>query len=131
EAQVKVSANLQYEIENTGVKTLVVRLPATAENVRFRGEQLADFLARPAQAGATTRDWEVKLERRMLGKYLLQATYTLPLSDQAAQVVIDGVQAQDVNLQRGFVTVQAGGRLQVRIDTPTGLQPTEWQIIPR
>ena len=37
-----------------------------------------------------------------------------------------------MNLQRGFVTVQSGGRLQVRVDaSPAALQPTEWQSIPR
>jgi hypothetical protein len=42
------------------------------------------------------------------------------------------VQADDVNLQRGFVAVQSGGRLQVRIDrAPEALQPSEWQSIPR
>jgi hypothetical protein len=46
--------------------------------------------------------------------------------------VLRGVQAADVNLQRGFVTVQAGGRLQVRpADGIAALQPTEWQSIPR
>jgi hypothetical protein len=35
-------------------------------------------------------------------------------------------------LQRGFVTVQSGGRLQLRVDdTPASLQPAEWQSIPR
>jgi hypothetical protein len=39
------------------------------------------------------------------------------------------VVAQDVNLQRGFVAVQAGGRLQVqRRRPPAALQPTEWQV---
>ena len=48
------------------------------------------------------------------------------------QTVLRGLQAADVNLQRGFVTVQAGGRLQVRVDSPpAALQPTEWQSIPR
>ena len=36
EGQVKVTANLQYEIENTGVKNLQVQLPAAADGVRFR-----------------------------------------------------------------------------------------------
>ena len=37
-----------------------------------------------------------------------------------------------MNLQRGFVTVQAGGRLQVDADAlPAALQPAEWQSIPR
>jgi hypothetical protein len=43
-----------------------------------------------------------------------------------------GVQAADVNLQRGFVTVQSAGRLQLHVDaTPEALQATEWQSIPR
>jgi hypothetical protein len=131
EAQMKVSANLQYEIENTGVKALVVRLPALADGVRFRGEHVGDFLARPASTNTAFRDWEVKLERRLIGKYLLQVAYTLPIGEQAGEVTVDGVQAQEVNLQRGFVTVQAGGRLQVRIEPPSTLQPTDWQVIPR
>src|SRR5205807_860654 len=51
EAQVKVTANLQYQIENTGLKTLHVFLPTNAEGIRFQGEQLADFIA---MAGAVT-----------------------------------------------------------------------------
>lgn len=131
EAQAKVSANLQYEIENTGVKTLLVRLPAAAEGVRFCGEQVGDYLMRPGATNAATRDWEVKLERRVLGRQLLQVGYHLPIAEQATVAEVDGVQALGVNLQRGFVTVQAGGRLQVRIDPPAALQPTDWQVIPR
>jgi hypothetical protein len=54
------------------------------------------------------------------------------MADQSPETTLRGVQAADVNLQRGFVTVQAGGRLQVRVDAaPAALQPTEWQSIPR
>jgi hypothetical protein len=132
EAQLKVFANLQYEIENTGVRGFRVRLPANAENVRFRGEQVADFIAAEAPATADARDWEVKLHRRMLGRYLLQLNYTVPVPVAATELTVRGIQALDVNLQRGFFTVQAGGRLQVRSDDPPpALQPTEWQVIPR
>ena len=41
----KVTANLQYQIENTGLKSFRIELPVGAENVRFTGEQVADFLA--------------------------------------------------------------------------------------
>ena len=132
EALVKVAANLQYQIENTGLKAFHVLVPTNAEGVRFQGEQVADFLP---VAGAITngmQEWEVKLHRRVIGSYLLQATYQTPMPNQAAETVLRGLQAADVNLQRGFVTVQAGGRLQVRIDAPpAALQPTEWQSIPR
>ncbi|MCZ7639001.1 MAG: hypothetical protein M5U12_24880 [Verrucomicrobia bacterium] len=132
EAQLRVFANLQYEIENTGVKGFRLRLPANAENVRFRGEQVADFIATDAPAAADARDWDVKLHRRMLGRYLLQLNYTVPVPAAATELTVRGIQALDVNLQRGFFTVQAGGRLQVRSDAPPpALQPTEWQVIPR
>jgi hypothetical protein len=100
--------------------------------VRFQGEQVSDFLQ---VAGAVTNGlslWEVKLQRRVIGQYLLQVTYQTLIPEQSPEVVLRGVQAGDVNLQRGFVTVQAGGRLQVRVDSaPAALQTTEWQSIPR
>src|SRR5438045_247489 len=42
DGQVKVSASLQYQIENTGLKTFRVFIPTNAEGVRFQGDQLAD-----------------------------------------------------------------------------------------
>jgi hypothetical protein len=132
EALVKVAANLQYQIENTGLKAFHVLVPTNAESVRFQGEQVADFL--PVAGAVTNRlqEWEVKLHRRVIGSYLLQAAYQTPMPEHAAETVLRGLQAADVNLQRGFVTVQAGGRLQVRSDAPpAALQATEWQSIPR
>jgi len=132
EALVKVAANLQYQIENTGLKAFHVLVPTNAESVRFQGEQVADFLPVPGAVTNGLQEWEVKLHRRVIGSYLLQATYQTPMPEHAAETVLRGLQAADVNLQRGFVTVQAGGRLQVRIDAPpAALQPTEWQSIPR
>src|SRR2546430_12706647 len=58
EAQVKVAANLQYQIENAGLKALRVFLPTNAANVRFQNEQVSDFLQ---VAGAVTNSlqlWE-------------------------------------------------------------------------
>jgi hypothetical protein len=131
DAQVKVMGNLQYEIENTGVKELTVGLPQGADNVRFTGEQVSDFVAGAVVAEGGVRDWEVKLGRRVLGRYLLQVIYTLPLAEGADQAVVEGIQARGVNLQRGFVTLQAGGRLQVHADPTDTLSATDWQVIPR
>ncbi len=132
EAQIKVVANLQYQIENTGLKTFHVALPTDADNVRFQGDQVADFLLVPNSEKDGLQTWEVKLHRRVIGQYLLQATYQTPVPANAAEIRLRGVQAGDVNLQRGFVTVQSGGRLQIRVDAPpAALQPTEWQSIPR
>lgn len=132
EAQVKVMANLQYQIENTGLKSLRLLVPAGAEGVRFQGDQVADFLPVPGSVTNAMQTWEVKLHRRVIGRYLLQCGWQTPLTVNATNALVRGVQAVDANLQRGFVTVQAGGRLQVRANAPANaLQPAEWQSIPR
>jgi hypothetical protein len=132
EALVKVAANLEYQIENTGLKLLGVYLPTNADSVRFQGDQLADF--RPVAAAVTNelQLWEIKLHRRVIGPYLLHVAYQILLPDQAVDTSLQGLVAADVNLQRGFVTVQSAGRLAVRAESlPEALQPTEWQSIPR
>jgi hypothetical protein len=132
EAQVKVIANLQYQIENTGLKAFHVFLPTNAESVHFQGDQVADFLRVADSVTNGLQQWVIKLHRRVIGPYLLQATYQTSMPEQAQETILRGVQAADVNLQRGFLTVQSAGRLQVRADsTPETLQPTEWQSIPR
>ena len=132
EALVKVAANLQYQIENAGLKELRVFLPTNADDVAFEGDQLGDALAVAGTATNGLQAWDIKLRRRVIGQYLLQVNYQAHLGDQAQQTVLRGVLAADVNLQRGFATVQSAGRLQVRVDDlPASLQPTEWQAIPR
>jgi hypothetical protein len=133
EAQVKVLANLQYQIENTGLKAFRVFLPDNAKNVHFQGDQVSIF--NQVEGSTSTNGlqaWEVKLHRRVIGQYLLQVTYQTPLAGQSAETILRGVEAADVNLQRGFVTVQSDARLQVSVDAPpAALQPAEWQSIPR
>jgi hypothetical protein len=132
EAQVKVAANLQYQIENTGLKSLRISIPSGAEGVNFKGEQMASFSAVAGAGSNGLQQWEVKLHRRVIGQYLLQVNYQVPIAGQARETVVRGVEASDVNLQRGFVTVQSDPRLQVTVSAPPdALQPAEWQSIPR
>jgi hypothetical protein len=133
DAQIKVAGNLQYQIENTSVKSLRVSLPIAAEGVQFRGEDVADFLPAEDQSDAgSDRVWEIRLHRRIIGARLLQVTYHLPAPAREARVELGGVRALDVNLQRGFVTLRTSGRLQAHVASPPEeLQPTEWQVIPR
>lgn len=132
EALIKVAANLQYQIENTGLKAVRVALPTNAESVRFTGDLVSDFLRVPGAVTNGMQQWEVKLQRRVIGSYLLQVNYQTLIPDQAAETVLRGIQATEVNLQRGFVTVQSGGRVQVTLGAANlALPPTEWQSIPR
>lgn len=132
EAQLKVTANLQYQIENTGIKTFRALLPTNAEAVRFTGDQLADFVMAPGAITNGLQAWDIKLQRRWIGPYRLQTTFQVRLPEKATEAVIQGVAAADVNLQRGYVTVQSAGRLQLQIPAaPEALQPTEWQSVPK
>ena len=132
EAQVKVAANLQYQIENTGLKSFRVYVATNAEGVTFAGDQLADYLAVDGVITNGLQAWDVKLHRRVIGAYLLQVNYQIPNPNQSGAMILRGVLAGEVNLQRGFATVEAAGRLQLRVDDlPASLQPTEWQGIPR
>jgi hypothetical protein len=132
EAQVKIAANLQYQIENAGLKAFHVFIPTNATGVNFQGEQVAGFQQIDGAVTNGLQEWEIKLQRRVIGQYLLQLTYQTLTPDQSPEIILRGVQAADVNLQRGFVTVQSGGRLQLRVDDPpASLQPAEWQSIPR
>jgi len=132
EAQVKVAANLQYQIENTGLKSFRILLTTNAEGVTFQGDQLADFLAVEGAVTNGLQAWDIKLHRRVIGQYLLQVNYQIPNPSQSGSIILRGVLAADVNLQRGYATVESAGRLQLRVDElPASLQPTEWQGIPR
>ncbi len=132
EAQLKATANLQYQIENTGLKALRVWLPVDAgKSVQIRGDQVADFLPREGAVTNAMQEWEVKLHRRIIGSYFLQVTYQVLTAEQAREVTVRGVEAGGVNLQRGFLTVESSGRLQIETATLPALQPSEWQTVPR
>jgi hypothetical protein len=134
EALMKVAANLNYQIENTGLKSLRVALPVEADSVRFSGEHFSDsdFQRVPGAVTDGLQEWEIKLQRRVIGPFPLQVHYQILIPEQATNAVLRGVQAHGVNLQRGYVTLQSGGRVQVTVAaTGESLQPTEWQSIPR
>jgi hypothetical protein len=132
EAQIKVTANLQYQIENTGLKALRVLVPTNAEGVQFRGEQVADFLPRAGSVTNELQEWEVKLHRRIIGSYLLQVTYQTLTPGASRDIGLRGIEAAGVNLQRGYVTVESVGRLQLELGAlPSALQLSEWQSVPR
>src|SRR5258708_29401672 len=106
EAQIKAVANLQYQIENTGLKTFRVFIPTNAEGVRFQGDQVADFLAVAGSFTNGLQEWEIKLHRRVIGPFRLQASYQTSVPEQSPESILRAIQAADRNLQLGFVTIQ-------------------------
>ena len=130
EGQVKVVANLEYQIENTGLKSLLVQVPADAQSVQFLGRDVADFVRQELVDG-TNSVWEIKLSRRVIGGYNLQAFYQLSAPGTSSSYQISGISARNVNLHRSYLTVRSGGRLNVSAtNTPPELQRADWQLIP-
>ena len=125
EAQVKVAANLQYQIENTGLKSFRVFLATNAEGVTFHGDQLADFLAADGVVTNGLQAWDIKLHRRVIGQYLLQVNYQIPNPSQSGETVLRGVLAADVNLQRGFATVRIRRPPPIARGRSAGLAPAD------
>ena len=132
EAQMKITANLQYQIQNAGLRAFRVLLPANAESVRFQGDQVSDFLKMTNAVTNGMQEWEVKLDRRVINQYLLQVTYQTPVATGASETSLWSVRAEEVNAQRGFLTIKSDPRLEVTVDRlPAALQLAEWQSIPR
>ncbi|MED5495781.1 MAG: hypothetical protein VYB58_08630, partial [Verrucomicrobiota bacterium] len=130
---VKYRGVLEYQIENTSVKTLRVALPDVAQGVGFSGDQVTDFVKGDAVEGGRAI-WEVKLDRRMIGKYQLIVMYQVPLAEDATgqPVGVLSLQAVDVNLQRGFISVRTEGRILLQPGlVPDGLYSVEWSQVPR
>ena len=142
EGRARVTANLDYQIENSGLRALRVRLPEAAENVRMwlpraagaapaAGPKITDYLPVPGSATNATQSWNVKLDRRVIGRHRLSIQYTRRVPDEAASLTLRGVVAEGVNVQRGFFATQAGGRLQLRLTrVPDALLPADWESVP-
>jgi len=130
EGQVLVTAHFDYQIENAGIRSFLIQLPALAENVHFEGDLISDSV-RGASGTNRLADWEVKLQRRVIGNYSLRLSYQLAVTNQPAGLTVAGVKAKNANLQRGYLAVRASGRLQIQVpQLPASLQRTEWQSIP-
>ena len=130
EGQVQVNTVLDYQIQNAAVNSLLVRLPMNAGSVTFTGRDITDFIE-TGDADGRMSTWQVKLSRRWVGAYPLKVSYRRVGISQTNDVVLSGVTASGVNLQRGFVSIRASGRLEVRVpEVPSSLVHTDWQTIP-
>jgi hypothetical protein len=128
ESQMLVSAQVDYLIENAGVKDLLVDVPENAENVRFDGELISDSVRLPEVTSGRVC-WDVKLQRRVMGDYSLRLTYQVGTTNTNAAIV--GIKSHNANLRHGWLAVRSDGRLQVRFPSiPGSLQAADWQAIP-
>jgi hypothetical protein len=126
DGRVRGLVNFEYTIENAAAKSLRVRLPANAESVRFTGALVADASPDPAEAGL----WEVRLQRRVIGKTTVQASFQRAAAGGDAPA-LSGVSAVDAGLQHGWLALRAAGRLEIKPGAlPAALVPSDWRSVP-
>ena len=109
EAQVKVTANLQYQIENAGLKAFHVFIPTNAEGVTFQGDQVARF----SRGGRRGHEWFAGMGNQTAPARHRPVSAAGELSGADAgparrRRLCAACRRRSVNLQRGFVTVQSG-----------------------
>ena len=129
EGQALVNVALDFQIENAGVKSIALQIPANAENVRFEGSLISDSV-RGTSGTNGWANWEIKLQRRVIGAYSLSLSYQLTLASMgsgvqiekytntppaASSLVIQGIKVTSAQLQRSYLALRASGRLQVDV----------------
>jgi len=133
EAQVKVSANLQYEDREHGSQR--VPRPAARQRrrrVRFRGDQVGGLRwpQRPSEVPATTDSGDQAAPPGP-GPATCSRSTTPCRWRSRPDLVLQGVQALDVNLQRGFSPLaERGCRCNTHRKTPPRCQPDRLAVIP-
>jgi len=131
EGRGEVQTRLKYQIKNAGVRGFRVALPAVAEGVRFQGEHISDYLSSPLDGDADRLEWNLELDRRVIGEYSVTVFYNLPVETNTTTWAFSGDMALDARLQRGYVALGLEGRLQASLAAlPSELQTADWQSIP-
>lgn len=131
EGQHKVRVLFDYNIDNTGLREVLIDLPGEAEGVRFTGHQIEDAV-RETRDVTTARDiWRVRFARRMAGMLRFEVAYHEKMNPQLEAFTIRTVDLADANLKRGFINLHAVGRLGMTLpDQVTDLQKIDWQSLP-
>lgn len=134
EGKATVRAYLDCEIKNTAIKQFDLLLPANASNVRFDGQHLADAVQTNSgdTNSAARQNWTVRLDRRTIGNYRLTLSYQIRLPEDDTPLVVQGIQMNASNSQRGYLALRTEGRLQIAAtQVPESLYPTDWNNVPR
>jgi hypothetical protein len=126
----RVDTTLGYNVEFSATDTFYVLVPASAgEEVHFRGADIKEKF----HAKSDSKDpdapttWTIRLQRRVIGRYDLGASFDVPLpgaeSGKVLKARVPVVRAGGVARETGFVGVSRGENLEVRV--ATGLEGLE------
>ena len=82
EGMLEVNARFVFDVQNAGVRSFHVQLPADAVGVAFKGDSVSGF----KQSESTAGEWEVTMDRRVIGDYSLGVHYHRIFQDQPATI---------------------------------------------
>lgn len=120
----EVKARYHFNVENAGIRNQCFQVPAHAIGVQFTGEGVVD--AQESEDGV----WLVKLNRKMVGSFMLDLSYQLPMPDQPSAFAVESAMALDVDQQSGFLALVPQGRIQLDPTTSVdAFQNTEVPMI--
>lgn len=128
DGRVRGAVRFDYAVENAAVRALRVRLPENAEGVRFTGALVADAAPVAGKPG----EWEVKLQRRVIGRVAFDAAFRLLAPDIGKPDTLKPAGPVDAGIRRGWLSLRTGGRLSLRPagEPPDALRPAEWAGVP-
>jgi hypothetical protein len=126
----RVDTTLGYNVEFSATDTFYILVPASAgEEVHFRGADIKEKF----HAKSDSKDpdapttWTIRLQRRVIGRYDLGASFDVPLqgaeSGKVLKARVPVVRAGGVARETGFVGVSRGENLEVRV--PAGQEGLE------
>jgi hypothetical protein len=127
EGVMRETALIRYAIENAGCKIFRLQAPRPGAALTITGRGVSKAFEADREKGI----WQVELANKAEQTLLLKATCQSPFDPAARQVAVLPFRTLDTESQRGYVTVTASGRMQVKpVGDPAGLKPEDARGLP-
>jgi prepilin-type processing-associated H-X9-DG protein len=119
--QINLRATVEYTIKRAGVFALRLALPTDYRVERVAGNNVSQWVEKPATKEGEPRELEVTLKERTTGAYTLALDLVRTLSELPQSVPVFGVHPLDARKLSGFVSVSSEEGVQVKSESFDGL----------
>ena len=131
EGQTLTRIGLRYRVDNSSVKSFLVRLPGLGDGgavtVRATGPAVGDIARVPGAADL----WEIRLQRAVAGDTDVQVEFQRPTAPDAGSEPVAPPAFPGARQVTQFVALRAGGRIELAAgDLPRGWSRADWGAVP-
>jgi prepilin-type processing-associated H-X9-DG protein len=119
--QINLRGAVEYRIKRVGVFALRLGLPTDYRVERVAGNNVSQWVEKPATKEGEPRELEVTLKERTTGDYTLALDLVRTLQELPQSVPVVGVQPLDAQKLSGFVSVSSEEGVQVKSESFDGL----------